>query len=125
MKIDIEQVANNYVYFATKYGKGKGIWKDSAKPEEKEYFAEFDIETVYHYDDLCVSDRKECQINICNNQNMLTMQLIEYDESGCATFQLGESIIEIETVYDKRFTTLLNLYVTLMVENLNIYNENL
>ena len=124
MKIQVEQVVNNIVYFTTKYGRGRAIWKESDKLEEKEYFAEFDIDTVYKYDDINLSSTKEYQIKIYNDQNLLTMLFIEYDESGCATFRWGESIVEIETVYDERFMTLLNLYVTIIVETLNIYNEN-
>ena len=50
---------------------------------------------------------------------------IKYDEDGCATFQLGDSIIEIETAYDERFYALKNSYITLFVEKLNVYDENL
>lgn len=48
-----------------------------------------------------------------------------YDENGCATFKIGDSIVEIETNYDERFYILKNLYVTILVEKLNIYDENL
>ena len=51
--------------------------------------------------------------------------MLEYDEDGCATCQLGDSIIEIETAYDERFYALMNSYITLFVEKINVYDENL
>ena len=55
----------------------------------------------------------------------LTLLLLEYDEDGCATFRFGDSIIEIETNYDERFCVLKNLYITILVEKLNFYDENI
>lgn len=51
--------------------------------------------------------------------------MLEYDEDGCATFQFGNEIIKIETNFDERFYALKNSYVTISVEKLNIYDENI
>ncbi len=64
-------------------------------------------------------------MRIIDGKNQLTLLLLEYDEDGCATFQLGDSIIEIETAYDERFYALMNSYITLFVEKINVYDENL
>ena len=55
----------------------------------------------------------------------ITLLLLEYDEDGCATFQFGDAIIEIETIFDERFYAIKNSYLTINVERLNIYDENL
>lgn len=41
------------------------------------------------------------------------------------SIRFGDSIIEIETIYDERFYDLKNSYVTIYVEKLNIYDQNL
>lgn len=72
----------------------------------------------YNYDDSIVSKTKEYQMK----KIQLTLLFLEYD--GCATFRFDDSIIEIETNFDERFCALKNLYVTIFVEELNIYDEN-
>ena len=54
-----------------------------------------------------------------------TLLLLEYDVDGCATFRFGDAIIEIETNFDERFYAMKNSYLTISVEKLNIYDENL
>lgn len=125
MKIYVEKVLNEMVYFSTDYGKGKGIWQSSNKPIEKEYFVEIDVDRVCEYDELIICDTKEYQIKMEDENIKLTLLLLEYDEDGCATFQFGDSIIEIETNFDERFYDLKNSYVTIYTEILNIYDENL
>lgn len=125
MKIFIDKVLNETVYISTDYGRGKGVWKGENKPTEKEYFVEFDIDTIYNYSDITISEAAEYQIKICAGKVYLTLLLLEYDELGCATFRFGNCIIEIETNYDKRFLELKNVYVIIAVETLNIYDENI
>lgn len=125
MKIFVDKVLDENIYFSTDYGKAKGIWKGINRPIEKEYYVELDIERLYDYDDLIVSKIKEYQMKILDENIQLTLVLLEYDEDGCATFQIGDSIIEIETNFDERFYALKNSYVTIHVEELNIYDENL
>ena len=64
-------------------------------------------------------------MKVLDEKNQLTLLLLEYDEDGCATFQLGDSIIEIETNFDERFYELKNSYIMLDVEKINVYDENL
>lgn len=125
MKIFINKILDKYVYFSTDYGEGKGIWKENTEPFKKEYFVEFDISKLYSYNELTISKTEEYKIEIYNNKINLTLLLIEYDEYGCATFQFGNSIIEIETNYDNRILALIGKYIVILVENLDIYDENL
>lgn len=125
MKIYVDKVFNENIYFSTDYGKAKGIWKGTNRPIEKEYYVELDIDMKYNYDDLIVSETKEFQIKVLNEKIQLTLLLLEYDEFGCATFRFGDSIIEVETNFDVRFLKLKNFYVTILVEKLSIYDENI
>lgn len=125
MRIYVDRVLNEIIYFSTDYGKAKGAWKGASRPIEKDYYVELDIDRLYNFDDFIVSKMKEYQMKIEDEKIQLTLLLLEYDEDGCATFQFGDSIIEIETNYDERFCALKNSYVTIFVEKLNIYDENL
>lgn len=125
MKIYVDKVLNEFIYFSTNYGKAKGIWKGKSRPIEKVYYVELDIDRLYNYDDFILSKIKGYQMKIKDEKIQLTLLLLEYNEDGCATFRFGDSIIEIETNYDDRFCALKNSYVTILVEKLNIYDENL
>ena len=125
MKIYVEKILNEVVYFSTDYGKAKGIWKGNNRPIEKEYYVEMDVDMLCDYDCLILCDIKEYHIEMVDENIQLTLLLLEYDEDGCATFQFGDSIIEIETIFDERFYALKNSYLTICVEKLNIYDENL
>lgn len=125
MKIVIDKILDENIYFSTDYGMVKGIWKGANRPIQKEYYVELDIDGLYSYDNVFVNNTKEYQMRIIDGKNQLTLLLLEYDEDGCATFQLGDSIIEIETAYDERFYALMNSYITLFVEKINVYDENL
>ena len=131
MKIVIDKILDENIYFSTDYGMAKGIWKGANRPIQKEYYVELDIDGLYSYDNVFVNNTKEYVganlevYRIIDGKNQLTLLLLEYDEDGCATFQLGDSIIEIETAYDERFYALMNSYITLFVEKINVYDENL
>ena len=125
MKIVIDKVLDKNIYFSTDYGMAKGIWKGTNRPIQKEYCVELDIDGLYSYDNVFVNNTKEYQMRIFDGKNQLTLLLLEYDEDGCATFQLGDSIIEIENVYAQLFYALKNYYITLFIEKLNVYDENL
>lgn len=125
MKIYVEKVFDKVVYFSTDYGRAKGIWKSNNIPINKVYYVEMDIEMLCDYDSFVLCDTKEYYIEIVDENIQLTLLLIEYDEDGCATFQFGDTIIEIETNFDERFYALKNSYVTIRVEKLNIYDENI
>ena len=74
----------------------KGIWKGTNRPIQKEYCVELDIDGLYSYDNVFVNNTKRISDENIRWKNQLTLLLLEYDEDGCATFQLGDSIIEIE-----------------------------
>lgn len=125
MKIYVDQVFNKIIYFSTAYGNARGIWRGVNRPNKREYFVELDIDIKYNYDDFMVSKVKEYQMKIVDYKTYLTLLFLEYDELGCATFRLGDSIIEIETNIDDRFLALKNLFVIVSVEKINIYDENI
>ena len=125
MKIYVNKISNENIYFSTEYGKAKGIWKGADKPREKEYYVEVDIEKKCKYDDMFVCGKKAYQINIFDKNIQLTLLFLEYDEYGCATLKLGDSLIEMETYFDERFYSLKNLFVTIYVEQLYVYDINL
>lgn len=125
MKVCVERVLDKNIYFSTEYGKGKGVWKGDERPTMAEYYVELDVDRLYRYDDFIISKNEEFQMNISNEENQLTLLLLEYDELGCATFRLGDSIVEIETIFDERFFALKNLYLKFSVEELYLYDENI
>ena len=125
MKIYVEKVLDEVVYFSTDYGRAKGIWKGNNISTNKVYYIEMDIDMLFDYDSFVLCDSKEYYIEMVDENIQLTLLLLEYDEDGCATFQFGNEIIEIETNFDERFYALKNSYVTISVEKLNIYDENI
>lgn len=125
MKIYVDQVFNKIIYFSTAYENARGIWRGVNRPNKREYFVELDIDIKYNYDDFMVSKVKEYQMKIVDYKTYLTLLFLEHDEFGCATFRLGDSIIEIETNIDDRFLALKNLFVIVSVEKINIYDENI
>lgn len=94
MKIYVEKVLDEAVYFSIDYGKAKGKWKGNNRPTDKVYYVEMDIDTLCDYESFVLCDTKEYHI-------------------------------EIETNFDERFYAMKNSYLTIIVEKLNIYEENL
>ena len=125
MKIYVEKVLDEVVYFSTDYGKAKGIWQGNNRPIDKVYYVEMDIDKLCDYDSFVLCDTKEYYIEMVDENIQFTLLLLEYDEDGCATFRFGDAIIEIETNFDERFYAMKNSYLTISVEKLNIYDENL
>ena len=123
MKICINGLKKERVYFTTEYGVGRGIWKSKNSPVRKDYFVEFDIADTYCYEDISVSNFKQYRMESTEDRMCLTMLLMEYDEQGCASFRLGDSIVELETYYDERFLALVNSYLDICTENLYLYDE--
>ena len=125
MKIYVEKVLDEVVYFSTDYGKAKRIWQGNNRPIDKVYYVEMDIDKLCDYDSFVLCDTKEYYIEMVDENIQFTLLLLEYDEDGCATFRFGDAIIEIETNFDERFYAMKNSYLTISVEKLNIYDENL
>lgn len=98
MKIYVDKVLNEIIYFSTDYGKAKGIWKGTSRPIEKEYYVELDIDGLYNYDELIVSKIKKYQMNMEDEKIQLTLLLLEYDEDGCATFRFGDIFIFAQNI---------------------------
>ena len=44
MKIVIDKILDENIYFSTDYGMAKGIWKGANRPIQKEYYVELDID---------------------------------------------------------------------------------
>lgn len=125
MKIHIDKILNERIYFSTDYGMVKGIWKENNQPVKEDYDVELDVEKIYDYNDLVICDKKEYKIQMLGEKIQLTLLLSDYAENGEAVFRLGDSIMIIETNYDKRFYELKNSFVTILVEQLYIYDMNL
>lgn len=122
MKIVINEIHEDNVQFSSEYGIGRGIWKDEMPQINQEYFVEFEIRNIFDINEVRVSKSERCSLESVNGKNLLTMQLIDYDDEGCATFMLGDSIVDIETKYNGRFLELKNQYLTFMVKDLYLYN---
>ena len=96
MKICINGLKKERVYFTTEYGVGRGIWKSKNSPVRKDYFVEFDIADTCCYEDISVSNFKQYRMESTEDRMCLTMLLMEYDEQGCASFRFGDSIVELD-----------------------------
>ena len=46
MKIVIDKILDENIYFSTDYGMAKGIWKGANRPIQKEYYVELDIDEI-------------------------------------------------------------------------------
>lgn len=125
MKIVINDIHEDNVQFSSKYGIGRGIWKDEMPQTNQEYFVEFEIRNVFDINEVKVSKSERCSLEFVNGKNLLTMQLIDYDDEGCATFMFGDSIVDVETKYDGRFLELKNQYLTFIVKDLYLYNMDI
>ena len=123
MKIHVDKVDKETVYFTTEYGFGKGIWKVANPILMQDYFVEFDIEKKYCFEDMHIETNGQYQIKLCDNVISFTVLFEAYEENGCATVRIGNSIFEVETDADERFPALLDSYVTLHAEELFIYDE--
>lgn len=125
MKIVINDIYEDNVQFSSEYGMGRGIWKDEMPQINQEYFVEFEIRNIFDINEVRVSKSERCSLESVNEKNLLTMQLIDYADDGCATFMLGDSIVDIETKYNGRFLELKNQYLTFMVKDLYLYNMDI
>lgn len=125
MKIVINDIHEDNVQFTSEYGTGRGIWNDEMPQINQEYFVEFEIRKILDINEVRVSQSESCSLESVSGKNLLTMQLIDYDDDGCATFMLGDSIVDIETKYNVRFLELKNRYLTLVVMNLYLYNMDI
>ena len=123
MKICINGLKKERVYFTTEYGVGRGIWKSKNSPVRKDYFVEFDIADTCCYEDISVSNFKQYRMESTEDRMCLTMLLMEYDEQGCASFRFGDSIVELETYYDEKFLALVNSYLDIYTGKLYLYDE--
>ena len=70
MKIVIDKILDENIYFSTDYGMAKGIWKGANRPIQKEYYVELDIDGLYSYDNVFVNNTKEYQMRIIDGKEM-------------------------------------------------------
>lgn len=68
MKIVIDKILDENIYFSTDYGMAKGIWKGDNRPIQKEYYVELDIDGLYSYDNVFVNNTKEYQMRIIDGK---------------------------------------------------------
>ena len=125
MKIKIKSIYDRKVEFETEYGSAIGIWKDETPPEMKEYIVELDIRKLIKYSDINVSNIDEPRIELVSKGILITALLLEYDFDGCATLKLGDSLLEVETIYSPNFISMCGHYVLFLVSDIDIYDEHI
>ena len=126
MKIKVDSIKNDVIQFSTALGNGTGRWRGTVKPQiGKIYYVEFDIEGVIDKTELCISDHEECDMKVVNDTNIFTMQLIDYEDTGCATFLLGDTLFCVETEYDTFFLQMKNSFLKMNIGDLYLYDTDL
>ena len=121
MKINVDNINNNVVSFSSEFGNGLGIWVGEYPHLNKEYHVEFEIRKTIKKNDVHLSESNTGSIEVVNDRNLLTMQLIDYENTGCATFLLGDLIVDIETQYDLFFPSVKNKFLEICIDDLYIY----
>lgn len=75
MKIYVEKVLDEVVYFSTDYGNAKGIWKGNNRPIDKVYYVEMDIDMLCDYESFVLCDTKEYHIEMVNGNIQISFRL--------------------------------------------------
>ena len=116
--------AENIIVFKTAYGSATGIWMESYRPEQKDYYVEFNLPEIFNISQIKESKLHSFEIRMIGDKIILVGILNEYDE-GCATFLIGDSIVMIELSVSKEIMKLIGKYISLTVTTLEIYDEGL
>lgn len=125
MKIKVDYVFDNNVQFTSNYGVGIGKLIDVVPQLNQDYYVEFEIREIFSILDFNVVDTEKSIIKRVNDKLLLTMQLIDYEDTGCASFMLGDTVIDIETKYHDDFKKLINKYLSLQVADLYLYSVDI
>lgn len=121
MRVTIQSVELDYVYFDTGFGIVKGVWRSTGNPEQREYQVELKPNAVYSYDDFRVSETREYHTEIIDGKNVMTLLLLHCVTSSVLHFQFGNSVIRVTVKNDNHFWHLQNEYVTVAIESFDIY----
>lgn len=122
MKIIVNYINGDTVQFSSEYGIGNGKWMDGKPQIDREYFVEFEIRDTLGINEIREAESERFFLEVVNGNNLLTMRLIDYEDTGCASFIFGDSIVDIVTRYDDSFFKLKNKYLSFLVGNLYIYS---
>lgn len=99
MEVTIKTIEGNKVEFESPYGSAIGIWKDKFWVNIGKYNVELDITELLKYDDIKLSSNNEPRIELNPNGILIVGLLVEYNTDGCAILKLGDSLVEIETIF--------------------------
>ena len=124
MKVKVLEI-NEYgkdeilITFSSPYGSAHGFWMEQNPEINKSYSVEFDIpQTLVWGDDIKEAESDEYKI-WCENDNIYIRAMFHsFEDNGCLTIRLGESLILAETkdapIYNSKFLTIrcrkLNVY---------------
>lgn len=124
MKIIVNYINGDTVQFSSEYGIGYGKWMGDKPQLNQEYFVEFEIRDTLGINEIREAESERYFLEVVNGYNLLTMRLINYEDTGCASFYFGDIIVDIVTRYDVNFLKLKNKYLSFLVGNLYIYSIN-
>lgn len=88
MKIYVEKVLDEVVYFSTDYGNAKGIWKGNNRPIDKVYYVEMDIDMLCDYESFVLCDTKEYHIEMVNGNIQLPYYCLNMKKTDAQHFNL-------------------------------------
>lgn len=90
------------IRFSSPYGSAHGYWMDQNPEINKSYHVEFDIPQVLVWGkDIKEAESDEYSVGYDENGNIFIRSMFHsYDESGCLTVRLGESLVLVETKGD-------------------------
>lgn len=125
MEVTIKSIEGNRVEFESPYGSAIGIWKDEILVNKRKYSVELDITELIKYDDIKLSSNNEPRIELNSNGILIVGLLVEYNTDGCAILKLGDSLIEIETIFNEAFSSMCGYYILFVVSEIYLYDEHL
>lgn len=125
MKIKIISIREQEVEFISKYGVATGIWKDRIKPEQKEYYVEIDVKDRISFDKIEINHQEELIIKSVTGGILISGLLKEYDTDGCATLKFEDTLVEVETNFDKGFMSICGSYISFVVSDIQVYDEHI
>lgn len=125
MEIRVERILdNNKILFFSEFGKSIGYWCDEFVSIKK-YFVEFDIPDVLDVDNIKKSEIELCSIS-GNYDGIKIVGLLEcYQNDGFATLRMKNNLIFFETVYNNIIKSMVNSYIKIEVNRINLYDIKL
>ena len=100
MKILIEKIDGNIVYYKTKYGESQGEWADDPLPTvNQETFVELDADEIFKKNvNIFVEKEDDYKMYLSEEGIVFVGNLESIDDDGITALRIGDSILLIETV---------------------------